>query len=98
LKTDEGRAAAFKEATLATERGRPVTPKTVCRDIANAPSIDRREDRSMTPDLKKPSCWRPLQRAPEDAHHQPDDDTPRPPELNALSSPQARRAWRERDQ
>jgi hypothetical protein len=42
----------------------------------------------MTPDLKKPSFWRPLQRAPEDAHHQPDDDTPRPPELNALSSPQ----------
>ena len=27
-----------------------------------------------------------------EVHHQTDDDTPRPPELNALSSPQARHA------
>jgi hypothetical protein len=76
---------------------RPQPPRTVCRVAANAYSINKNKEKSMTPDFKKPSCWRPLQRAPEDAYHQPDDDTPRPPELNALSSPQARRAWRERD-
>jgi hypothetical protein len=84
-------------APRSTERGQSDhnPRKQSAESLQNAYSIDKREDRSMTPDLKKPSCWRPLQRAPEDAHHQPDDDTPKPPELNALSSPQARRAWRE---
>jgi hypothetical protein len=52
----------------------------------------------MTQNIKKASFCYPLQRMPEEANHQPDDDTPRPPELNALSSPQARRVWRETDQ
>jgi hypothetical protein len=34
----------------------------------------------------------------EEADRQPDDDTLRPPELSALSSAQARRAWRKGDQ
>ena len=88
------------QAARSTERGETSKPprQQSAESLENSCSINKSIRSSMTPKLKKASFSYPLQRMPEEADHQPDDDTPRPPELNALSSPQARRVWRETDQ
>jgi len=49
----------------------------------------------MAANLQTKPNRQPLQPIRPEAQHLPDDDEPKPPQLDALSSAQARRAWRQ---